>query len=521
MPFARPGMTWSDPKLMARVRARPDLVAIAILLVVSLAIRLRFLSRPLHGDEMISFSNMVLGRDFTGILFGPFDSNSHLLNSLIMKAVYLVAGESPALMRLPNLVFALLAIVLLYWFGSREFGRVVGYSAALILSLHPAMVLYSVSTRGYAGMVLFTLVSSILLLQVLIEFSWRRLFLCSLTGFLACAFHLFSVNVLIAQAVLVVLVIAWPEKGGSESLRVRALRFGPVILGPAIALALLFAISLPSMRHGFGAGSDFFFQSAFPVALVNFLGGCRYRTDPDVFSIMLLALTAAGFFGLSKNRMLGFYAGLMFLSPLSLYVLSFFAPVFTLHPRFFVFLLPFSCLLFLVGLQHAARLGSTRTGDGRLGSGWVAAATCLCVVVAAVFFARIEVPRGNRALIRAQKAVGEYVDSHPETRLLTNDTGFVRVRLRQERNMDRIRPALGIIAINEYLEQHPDGAVDYIYVPQKRYTAADLIHYKGEVPPEVKYQRDERLRNFLNDNATLELDLAPMLQIYTLRPPSG
>jgi len=467
---------------------------------------------------MISFSNMVLGRDYTGIFFGPFDSNSHLLNSLIMKTVYLVAGENPALMRLPNLLFALLAIVLLYWFGSREFGRVVGFAAALLFSLHPAMVLYSVSARGYAGLVLFTLASSVVLLGALRRFSWSRVWLCSLTGCLAGAFHLFAVNVLIAQALLVVLVIAWPGEGRPDSLRERSLRVGPVILGPAIALALLLAISLPSLRHGFGAGSDFFFQAAFPIALVNFLGGCRYRTDPDVFSLLLLAPTIVGFFCLAKHRTFQFYAGLLLLSPLSLYVLSYFAPVFTLHPRFFIFLLPFSCLLFVVGLRRAARPGGARTRDGLRGPVWATAAACLCVVVAAVFVERIDVPRGNRALIRAQKAVGEYVGGHPETRFLTNDTGFVRVRLRQEGNMDRILPALGIIAIEEQLENQPSGAVDYIYVPQKRYTEADLIHYQGEVPPEVKYQRDERLRNFLDSNATLELDLAPMLQIYALRP---
>ncbi len=506
----------------AFLRAHSDPVAAVTLLIVTLVTRLRFLARPFHGDEMITFSNMVLGRDFGGIIFGPFDSNSHLLNSLIMKAVYLFAGENPALMRLPNLIFILVAIALLYWFGSREFGRVVGFGAALIFSLHPAMVLYSVSARGYAGLVLFTLASSVFFLQAVRRFSWSRVWLGSLTGFLAGAFHLFAVNVLIAQVLLIVLMIVWPEKRGGESLRERALRFGPVILAPLIALALLSALSLPSMRHGFASGSEYFFQTAFPVALVNFLGGCRYRTDPDVFSLLLLALTVVGFFGLTKHRALRFCAGLLLLSPLSLWVLSFFTPIFTLHPRFFVFLLPFSCILFLVGLQHAARQGGGWTSGDRTGPKWIAAIACLCVVIVAVVFVeRIEVPRGNRALIRAQRAVAEYVDSRPEVQLLTNDTGFVRVRLRQERNMDRIRPALGIIAINEYLKRQPTGVVDYIYVPQKRYTEADLIHYQGEVQPEVKYQRDDRLRGFLESNATLELDLAPVLRIYGLRNPDG
>ncbi len=168
---------------------------------------------------MITFSNMVLGRDFGGIIFGPFDSNSHLLNSLIMKAVYLGAGENPALMRLPNLVFALLAIALVYLVCSREFGRAPAFAAALLFSLHPAMVLFSVSGRGYAGMVLFTLISSILFLQLLRSFSWRRWLGCATAGFLAGASHLFAVNVLIAQVLLVVVVVVTPEQATTETPR--------------------------------------------------------------------------------------------------------------------------------------------------------------------------------------------------------------------------------------------------------------------------------------------------------------
>jgi hypothetical protein len=511
-------MTWPDPDLIARARARSDLIAVTILVAVSLAVRLRHLFRPLHGDELITFSNMVLGRDFAGVIFGPFDSNSHLLNSLIMKTVYLVAGDNPALMRLPSLVFILLAIVLVYLIGAREFGRTTAFAAALLLSLHPATVLFSVWGRGYAGMILFTLISSSLFLQVLRSFSWRRLLWAAITGFLAGTFHLFAVNVLIAEMLIVVLAIVWPEKGSTEILSDRSARLGPAMLGPMGASAMLIAVYLPAIRQSSEAGSSFSFQTSFPAALMNFMGGFAYRTDLDLCSVLLLTLALTGFLGLERNRTLKLFWGLLFLSPISLYVLSFFAPVFTLHPRFFSFLLPFYCLLVVLGLTRIARLFCVRVTDRSRAALVIRGAVCLGVILVGVtFVGRIDVPK-MKAQTRAQKAVGDYVDSHPETQFLTNDTGFVRVRLRQEKNMDRIRPALGIIAINQDLEQHPDGAVAYIYVPQKRYTEADLIHYRGAVSPEVKYQRDERLRSYLQGNATLELDLAPMLQIYTLRP---
>jgi len=501
------------------LRAHADIFATATLIVVTLATRLKYLTRPLQGDEMISFSNMVLGRDFAGVLFGPFDSNSHLLNSLIMKIVYVVAGENPAFMRLASLVFGLLAVVLLYRFAAKELGRIAGFAAALLLALHPAMVLYSVSARGYAGMVVFAFASITLFLETMRSFSWPKVLLCAATGVLAAASHLFAVNVLIAQVVVVVLAVAWPSQRDNEPLRARACRFGPAILGPAIALVVLVGIYLPSLLHDTAAASDYLFQAAFPIAFVNFLAGFRYRTEPDVVSFLLLAPAAVGCVGVAKERTLGMTIGVLFLCPISLYVLSFFAPVFTLHPRFFVFLLPFFCFLIVAGLQHIARATGIRIRQDGRGATWVSAVACLsAVAVAGVFVERTHVPEGNRVLARAQAAVGEYVDHRPEVLFLTNDTGFVRVRLRQEGNMDRILPALGIIAIREQLELHPTGRVDYIYVPQKRYTDADLIHYQGKVPPEVKYQRDERLRNHLGSKATLELDLAPIVQIYSLRP---
>ena len=63
--------------------------------------------------------------------------------------------------------------------------------------------------------------------------------------------------------------------------------------------------------------------------------------------------------------------------------------------------------------------------------------------------------------------------------------------------MDRILPAPGIKAIKAHLAEHPTRAVYFIHVPRKRFTESDLIHYRGAVPPEVHYERDERLRSWL------------------------
>ena len=87
--------------------------------------------------------------------------------------------------------------------------------------------------------------------------------------------------------------------------------------------------------------------------------------------------------------------------------------------------------------------------------------------------------------------------------------------------MDRIRPALGIRPIRAFQAKEPTGAIYYIYVPRKRQSASALIHFQAKVTPEILHRRDDSLRAFLTKNATIEVDLAPMLQIYAIRPEPG
>jgi hypothetical protein len=494
----------------AFLRSHPDPAASATLLAVTLATRVNDLTRPLHGDELISFGNMVLGRSLSGIVLGPFDGNSHLLNSIIMKLVYLGFGESPGLLRLPNLIMAAAAVILFYAFGSRLLGRAVGFAAALLLSLHPAMVLYSVFCRGYAGVVLFTVLSSVLLLGLLDRFSWPRWVVCALCGTIACGFHLFAINMLIAQILVVALAAVAPSTACRSPL-------GRVVLAPAVALAATVLISLPAFLHEAASDASFRFQAAFPIALLNFFGGHSYRSQLDLPSLLLALLAAAGFAGIAGHATLRRYAGLLFLSPAALYALSYAAPLFTLHPRFFSFLLPFFCLLLAAGLQLAVGIVDASTTVGSAARPVIRIAAAGIVLLVALTFAdRVRIPLKD-PLVRVREEVRVFIDAHPDARLLTNDTGFVRLRLRQDDTMDRIRPAPGVKQIRAALAERPAGEVFFIYVPQKRFSESDLIHYSRNVAPEVLYRRDEWLRGYLERNATVAVDLGPTVRIYDLR----
>jgi hypothetical protein len=54
------------------MKAHPDLCLIGVLVTLSLALRLPYLFRPLHGDEQNTFSRFVPERDLGEILDGQF-----------------------------------------------------------------------------------------------------------------------------------------------------------------------------------------------------------------------------------------------------------------------------------------------------------------------------------------------------------------------------------------------------------------------------------------------------------------
>ena len=404
-----------------------------------------------------------------------------------MKAVYLAAGENPALMRLPNLVFALLAIALVYLVCSREFGRAPAFAAALLFSLHPAMVLFSVSGRGYAGMIFFTLISSILFLQLLRSFSWWRCLGCATAGFLAGTSHLFAVNALIAQVLLVLVVVSSPEQSAKETIAERAVRMGPAILGPVVALALLAALYLPQLRLSATEGFQLSLSDSVSPRSRQLHGRLSLQHRSRWTSrCCWSALALIGLVGLRADRTLKVFLGLLFLCPdrpLWAVVLRS-----GLHPASQVFCLSSPLLLPARGRRDGAR------GSGRLvRQSRAIVAVQLCIVVRAAVWLGVVLDRrrlcqpnrrpGGNAFVRAQAAVGDFIETrHPEAHFLTNDPGFVRVRLRQERNMDRILPALGIKPIRAFQAEEPAGEIYFIYVPKKRLTEADLIHYQGEGP---------------------------------------
>jgi hypothetical protein len=363
-------------------------------------------------------------------------------------------------------------------------------------------------------MVLFTLLSVALLLRLMHRFSWTVWAGCAASGAVAAGFHLFAVNVLVAQ----ILVVAFEFLRPSIRERSSTGRLTAIALAPLTALVLVVGGLLPMLSHDPANGVRFPFQKAFPAALLSFLGDHRYGTRLDVLSITLLGLAIVGWFALRGHPLLRRLISLLLLSPAALYGFSSVAPVFTLHPRFFTYLLPFVFLLVAAGLRSMVSVtDAIRPRSALLDVAARGIAVVIVGLTAIALVGRAHVPQKD-PWAKARIAVAAFVDAHPDALFPTNDPGFVRVRLRQQPNMHRVPTAPSVKTIRARLAEHPTDPVYYIYVRQKRFTESDLIHFKGDTPPDVLSQRDRWLRGFLDRNAELELDIPPRVRIYRLRP---
>ncbi|MCK5377713.1 MAG: hypothetical protein KAJ97_11540, partial [Acidobacteria bacterium] len=86
-------------------REHRDLVNVGLLLALALAIRLPYMARPLHGDEMRTFVKIVEHQSLVEIITEHPKANNHILNSMLMRSSLVLFGEAPWILRLHNLFF--------------------------------------------------------------------------------------------------------------------------------------------------------------------------------------------------------------------------------------------------------------------------------------------------------------------------------------------------------------------------------------------------------------------------------
>jgi hypothetical protein len=99
------------------------------------------------------------------VFISYISSNNHLLYTVLEKLLVLLFGEREWALRLPAVIFGTATIPVLYWVGRKLMPRYASLGAALLLAVSYHHILFSQNARGYTAYVLFSLLSTGLLVD--------------------------------------------------------------------------------------------------------------------------------------------------------------------------------------------------------------------------------------------------------------------------------------------------------------------------------------------------------------------
>lgn len=216
---------------------RSDLLLVLALMVVAAALRLISLNEGMWLDEFITFTKYV--RLPAGQILAQYDSkNHHMLFTLLAHGSVTVFGESAWAVRFPAALLGILSIPALYALGRLIAPRTEAFLAAAFLTASYHHVWFSQNARGYTGLLLGALLTTVLFLKLLAA---ERIRPALVLGYAAtAAFSVwvhFTGAVIIAAHGLIWLLIL---------LRSSVFRPPPATLTIllALALAILFSLAL-------------------------------------------------------------------------------------------------------------------------------------------------------------------------------------------------------------------------------------------------------------------------------------
>jgi hypothetical protein len=247
---------------------------LAAVCVLAVILRLHHITRGLTLDELTTAIKFVdVSSPWTTLSTDSY-FNNHLANSLLAYLSQRLLGRSEWALRLPALLLGLISLYSLWAFTRRFAGSALAVLATAALAFSPAHIFWSVTARGYMGMLLFTLVSTSLYWQILDYSSWRKGLLFTVSNVLAILFHPFAALVVLTQFVFL-LYLAVREMATGRSGRV--LTVGscrifylalPVIVGMSLAC---YALMIPHYLHHFRELEHGAFYPLFPLKVLELL----------------------------------------------------------------------------------------------------------------------------------------------------------------------------------------------------------------------------------------------------------
>jgi Dolichyl-phosphate-mannose-protein mannosyltransferase len=335
-----------------------ELYSLAAIFLGAIVLRLHGITRGLNHDEIFTAMHFVDVDSVWKTISSYIIFNNHIAYSVLARFSQSLLGRSEWTLRLPALVLGLSSLYACWLFTRGLLGPMLALVATLGLATSPPHVEWSVSARGYSGMLFSTLISSYLYLTLLRYPSYSASILFIVTSVMGIYFHLYAILMTMVQTLFLSYLAARQLFGiGSkpslsrESFRLLWVSFGIILVLALACYAPVFPelISTIVMR---GHGQ---FQAAFPFNVIGELSGStRWPLAAVVFPVCAL-----GWISLRRsyaNEVT--YFSLLFLLPLFAMWLS---RPFDLYPRFFVYFLPYYMLFLVSGLFMLWRLSTRGT----------------------------------------------------------------------------------------------------------------------------------------------------------------
>lgn len=270
-----------------------------LILLLALLLRLRHLGHEsLWFDEMASVR--IAQQDLATMLsFIKWEERIPPLHYLILHGWVRMFGVSEISVRFPSVLAGTAAVWAVYRLGSGLFGAGAGLTAALLMAVSGAQILYSQEARSYSLMVLLSVLSCDLFMRLIRRPTARRELVYVIVTTLLLYSHLYGVFAVAAQHVAYLVIRL---RRGSAALDTRRW----IVLN--MAVAALFSPWIPVVVRWVRSVNTSFWQT--PMTADEIAATYRLYLGSTAMTVACLALAVMGVVRLRRHVGLALVLGL-------------------------------------------------------------------------------------------------------------------------------------------------------------------------------------------------------------------
>lgn len=181
-----------------------EMAALLSILGAALLARILFIDLPIDYDEAYTFTEFAQ-HSFRQVISDYHVPNNHVFQTILVRISFLIFGAAPWALRIPVVLAGLALVPATYVLARQLYDPEKGLISASLVASSPALIIFSVTARGYMLVTLFTILTLILGLYVSRHknlFAWAWLILFTALGFYSIPIMLYPFGVLVTWLVL-------------------------------------------------------------------------------------------------------------------------------------------------------------------------------------------------------------------------------------------------------------------------------------------------------------------------------